>query len=179
MHPSSHAALALLLLSAQPAAPQAPLPPLVTDAAAVVDGLIVDMRYFGANNFVGERIRLRASALPFVGAGGERAGRGRARSGGARTRPQSVRLLPAAARGRPIRALGAADRGRQAQTRILSRRGQARAVQQGLYFRSLRSLPRLDRRSHLGAARGRPRAGYGLAVRLLQPEIMAVGSERK
>src|SRR5207253_2577587 len=56
MHPSSHAAFTLLLLSAQPAPAQAPLPPGFTDAAAVVDGLIVDMRYFGANNFVGERI---------------------------------------------------------------------------------------------------------------------------
>jgi zinc D-Ala-D-Ala dipeptidase len=56
IHPSSHAALALLLLSAQPAPAQAPLPTGFTDAAAVVDGLIVDMRYFGANNFVGERI---------------------------------------------------------------------------------------------------------------------------
>ena len=54
MHPSSHAAFTLLLLSAQPAPAQAPLPPGFTDAAAVVDGLIVDMRYFGANNFVGE-----------------------------------------------------------------------------------------------------------------------------
>ncbi len=56
MHPSTRAAFALLLLSAQPAPAQAPLPPGFTDAAAVVDGLIVDMRYFGANNFVGERI---------------------------------------------------------------------------------------------------------------------------
>ena len=56
MRPSSRAALALLLLSAQGAPAQAPLPPDFTDAAAVADGLIVDMRYFGANNFVGERI---------------------------------------------------------------------------------------------------------------------------
>jgi zinc D-Ala-D-Ala dipeptidase len=56
IHPSSHAALALLLLVAQGAPAQAPLPPGFTDAAAVVDGLVVDMRYFGANNFVGERI---------------------------------------------------------------------------------------------------------------------------
>src|SRR6516225_8499991 len=56
MHPSTHAALALLLLSAQPVQAQAPLPPGFVDAAAVVDGMIVDMRYFGANNFVGERI---------------------------------------------------------------------------------------------------------------------------
>src|SRR5262249_26581977 len=56
MHPSTRAAFALLMLVAQPAPAQSPLPPGFTDAAAVVDGLIVDMRYFGANNFVGERI---------------------------------------------------------------------------------------------------------------------------
>src|SRR5262249_47340817 len=56
MHPSTHAALALLLLAAQGAHAQAPLPAGFVDAAAVVDGLVVDMRYFGANNFVGERI---------------------------------------------------------------------------------------------------------------------------
>jgi D-alanyl-D-alanine dipeptidase len=37
-------------------ATQAPLPPGFVDAAAVVDGLVVDMRYFGDNNFVGQRI---------------------------------------------------------------------------------------------------------------------------
>src|SRR6516162_2810990 len=59
MHSSTHhAALALVLLLGVvlPARAQAPLPPGFVDAAAVVDGLIVDMRYFGANNFVGERI---------------------------------------------------------------------------------------------------------------------------
>jgi D-alanyl-D-alanine dipeptidase len=56
MHASTHAALALLLLAAQGAHAQAPLPAGFVDAAAVVDGLVVDMRYFGANNFVGERI---------------------------------------------------------------------------------------------------------------------------
>src|SRR5262249_34453658 len=56
MHSSTHAALALLLLAAQSAHAQAPLPAGFVDAAAVVDGLVVDMRYFGANNFVGERI---------------------------------------------------------------------------------------------------------------------------
>src|SRR5215831_9866703 len=56
MHPSTSAALALLLLAAQGAHAQAPLPAGFVDAAAVVDGLVVDMRYFGANNFVGERI---------------------------------------------------------------------------------------------------------------------------
>src|SRR5262249_51380781 len=47
MHPSTHAALALLLLAAQGAHAQAPLPAGFVDAAAVVDGLVVDMRYFG------------------------------------------------------------------------------------------------------------------------------------
>src|SRR5215471_17313088 len=57
MHSSTHAVLALLLLlAAQPAHAQAPLPAGFVDAAAVVDGLLVDMRYFGGNNFVGERI---------------------------------------------------------------------------------------------------------------------------
>jgi zinc D-Ala-D-Ala dipeptidase len=56
MHPSTSAALALLLLAAQPAHAQAPLPSSFVDAAAVADGLVVDMRYFGDNNFVGERI---------------------------------------------------------------------------------------------------------------------------
>ena len=56
MHRSTHAALALVLLAAQPVQAQAPLLPGFVDAAAVVEGLIVDMRYFGADNFVGERI---------------------------------------------------------------------------------------------------------------------------
>ena len=59
MHSSTHhAALALVLLLGVvlPARAQAPLPPGFVDAAAVVDGLVVDMRYFGDNNFVGQRI---------------------------------------------------------------------------------------------------------------------------
>jgi D-alanyl-D-alanine dipeptidase len=59
MHSSTHyAALALVLLLwvAPSARAQAPLPPGFVDAAAVVDGLVVDMRYFGDNNFVGQRI---------------------------------------------------------------------------------------------------------------------------
>ena len=57
MHLFTHAALILLLpLLTQPAQAQAPLPPGFVDAAAVVDGLVVDMRYFGDNNFVGEGI---------------------------------------------------------------------------------------------------------------------------
>jgi zinc D-Ala-D-Ala dipeptidase len=57
MRSSIHAALAfVLLLLAQPAQAQAPLPAGFVDGAAVVDGLVVDMRYFGENNFVGEHI---------------------------------------------------------------------------------------------------------------------------
>ena len=55
MHVSAKAALALLLTTA-PAQAQAPVPPGFADAAAVADGLIVDMRYLGTNNFVGERV---------------------------------------------------------------------------------------------------------------------------
>ncbi|MGA7489320.1 MAG: M15 family metallopeptidase [Xanthobacteraceae bacterium] len=50
------AVFTLLLLTAQPAHAQAPVPPGFVDAAAVVDGLVVDMRYFGKDNFVGEKI---------------------------------------------------------------------------------------------------------------------------
>jgi zinc D-Ala-D-Ala dipeptidase len=56
MHPFPNAVLALLLLAAQPAQAQTPLPSGFVDAAAVVNELVVDMRYFGHNNFVGERI---------------------------------------------------------------------------------------------------------------------------
>jgi D-alanyl-D-alanine dipeptidase len=57
MHSCTHAALALaLLLLAQPGQAQAPLPPGFVDAGAAVDGLVVEMRYFGDKNFVGGRI---------------------------------------------------------------------------------------------------------------------------
>jgi D-alanyl-D-alanine dipeptidase len=56
MNASTGVALALLVLSGQAAAAQAPLPSGFVDTAAVADGLAVDMRYFGNNNFVGERI---------------------------------------------------------------------------------------------------------------------------
>src|SRR6266478_1678248 len=97
----------------------------------------------------------------------------------ARVWVESLRLLPAAARGRTFRALGAADRRCEAQARILSRREQARSVQGRLYFRTLRPFARLDRRSDAGAARRCPRTRHGLAVRLLQPEIMALGQRRE
>jgi D-alanyl-D-alanine dipeptidase len=56
MHPLLGSVLALLLIAPQSARAQTPLPPGFVDAAAVVDGLVVDMRYFGNDNFVGERI---------------------------------------------------------------------------------------------------------------------------
>jgi zinc D-Ala-D-Ala dipeptidase len=57
MHSFATAALALLLTTiATPVRAQAPVPAGFVDAAAVVDGLVVDMRYFGTDNFVGEKI---------------------------------------------------------------------------------------------------------------------------
>lgn len=52
------AALALLLTTmvAAPVRAQAPVPAGFVDAVAVVDGLVVDIRYFGTDNFVGEKI---------------------------------------------------------------------------------------------------------------------------
>jgi zinc D-Ala-D-Ala dipeptidase len=52
MHLSAQAVLALLLLTASASA-QAPAPPGFVDAAEAVEGLVVDMRYFGEDNFVG------------------------------------------------------------------------------------------------------------------------------
>jgi D-alanyl-D-alanine dipeptidase len=54
MNTIAAAALMLLLFPHTPVRAQAPAG--FVDAAAVVPGLVVDMRYFGANNFVGERI---------------------------------------------------------------------------------------------------------------------------
>ena len=51
----ARAALIALLLSPAPLA-HAQVPAGFVDAAALVPGLIVEMRYFGDNNFVGERI---------------------------------------------------------------------------------------------------------------------------
>jgi D-alanyl-D-alanine dipeptidase len=46
----------LLLLIASPAAAQDAMPADFVDAATVVPALVVDMRYFGSDNFIGERI---------------------------------------------------------------------------------------------------------------------------
>jgi zinc D-Ala-D-Ala dipeptidase len=48
-------ALLLLLLTSRSVHAQS-MPAGFIDAASVVDGLVVDMRYFGADNFVGKRI---------------------------------------------------------------------------------------------------------------------------
>lgn len=48
--------LTLLLFIPPHALAQAPVPRGFVDAADVVEGLVVDMRYFGTNNFVGEKI---------------------------------------------------------------------------------------------------------------------------
>ena len=47
---------ALALLRSPPASAQAAPPAGFVDAASVIDGLVLDMRYFGDNNFVGEPI---------------------------------------------------------------------------------------------------------------------------
>jgi len=49
-------AISVVALNAPSALAQAALPAGFVDAAAVVEGLVVDMRYFGDNNFVGRRI---------------------------------------------------------------------------------------------------------------------------
>jgi D-alanyl-D-alanine dipeptidase len=59
MNPCARTVLALLLLllmMAPSARAQAPVPAGFVDASTVVDGLVVDLRYFGDNNFVGEKI---------------------------------------------------------------------------------------------------------------------------
>jgi D-alanyl-D-alanine dipeptidase len=112
MHLFTHAALILLLpLLTQPAHAQAPLPPGFVDAAAVVDGLVVDMRYFGDNNFVGERIDGYERPRCILSAPAANALADVQRELAARrTWLESFRLLPTAARGRKFRSLGAAHR---------------------------------------------------------------------
>jgi D-alanyl-D-alanine dipeptidase len=57
MHVPARVVLALAVpLAATPACAQASLPPGFLDAAAMVNGLVVDMRYAGPDNFVGEKI---------------------------------------------------------------------------------------------------------------------------
>jgi D-alanyl-D-alanine dipeptidase len=60
MPPAAHFVCALVIALAVPGSPSAGaeprLPAGFVDAAAVVEGLVVDMRYFGNDNFVGARI---------------------------------------------------------------------------------------------------------------------------
>ena len=54
MSAAGFGAMLALLLAAPPA--RAQLPSGFVDAGVVVDGLVVDMRYYGTDNFIGERI---------------------------------------------------------------------------------------------------------------------------
>jgi D-alanyl-D-alanine dipeptidase len=76
MSMSVRAALALLLpllWLTHPVRAQAPAPGSFVDAAVAVDGLVVDLRYFGENNFVGERIDGYESARCLLSAPAARA----------------------------------------------------------------------------------------------------------
>jgi D-alanyl-D-alanine dipeptidase len=57
MHSKAAPAVALALLSTPlPALAEPPMPAAFVDVATVVEGLVVDMRYFGSDNFVGRPI---------------------------------------------------------------------------------------------------------------------------
>jgi len=57
MRATATPAFALALLSSTlPAQAEASMPAAFVDTATVVDGLVVDMRYFGTDNFIGRRI---------------------------------------------------------------------------------------------------------------------------
>ena len=103
MHAFATAALALLLPMsiAAPVRAQAPVPAGFVDAAAVVDGLVVDMRYFGDQQFRRrEDRRLRAPALPVVDA--QRRGAGRASSAISAARGLGLKVFDCY---RPVRAV--------------------------------------------------------------------------
>jgi D-alanyl-D-alanine dipeptidase len=76
--------LAALFLVAQPAPAREELPAGFVDAAAVVPDLVVDLRYFGSDNFVGERIDGYARACCLLSAPAARALAGVARDLSAR-----------------------------------------------------------------------------------------------
>src|SRR5437870_9569404 len=153
MHPFFSSALVLLLLVPQSARAQASLPAGFVDAAAVVDGLVVDMRYFGGNNFVGERID-----------GYERP---RCLLSGPAAHALAAVERDLAARGlglkvfdcyRPQRAVAQFVRWAQRIDDVKRKRefypdvDKRDLFQGGLYLRSLRPFARFDRRSHAGAA---------------------------
>ena len=66
-------ALLLLLSLAHPVRAQALPPGSFVDAAAAADGLVIDLRYFGENNFIGERIDGYESARCLLSAPAARA----------------------------------------------------------------------------------------------------------
>jgi hypothetical protein len=164
---------ALALLAPPSALAQRMMPAEFVDAATVVEGLAVDMRYFGTDNFVGARIdgyeaprcllaRRAAAALAAVQR--DLAGRG-----------FGLKVFDCY---RPVRAVAHFVRWAHDATDV------ARKTE---YYPDIdkRDLFRLDyiaERSHLGAAAGRAgdrRRRYGHAVRFLQPEIMARGQARE
>ncbi|HEY6702773.1 MAG TPA: M15 family metallopeptidase [Xanthobacteraceae bacterium] len=178
MHPLVKAVLTLLLLVTHAAQAQAPLPPGFVDAGAVVDGLVVDMRYFGDKNFVGERIDGYERARCVLSA------------------PAASALVTVqrdlAARGlglkvfdcyRPQRAVAHFVRWAQRIDDVKRKREFYPDVDKRDLFKEGYIAERSghSRGSTVDltlAARGRTRARYGLAVRLLQPEILALGHDR-
>ena len=181
MHRSARGALALMLLLIAPSArAQAPVPSGFVDAATVVDGLVLDMRYFSENNFVGEKIDGYERPRCLLSAQAANALAGVQRDLAARGLGLKVFdcYRPQRAVAHFVRWARKIDDVRR-KAEFYPEDRQARSVQGGLHLRALRSLARRDPRSHAGAACGRKRARYGRAVRLLQPEIMAVGQERK
>ena len=101
------AVTALVLAAGAPAGAQEAQPPGFVDAATVVPDLVVEMRYFGSNNFIGRPVdgyekpiclltRQAAAALADCSA----------RSRAARARAESVRLLSADPGGPAFPALG-------------------------------------------------------------------------
>ena len=168
-------AMALLVLLSTQAAVAQERPASFVDAATVVPGLVVDMRYAGAHNFVGRPIegyqaphclltREAADALAEV----------------ARDLAPHGLVIKVFDCYRPVRAVmnfvrWARDLKRSSgQGGVLSRRRQAHAVSRRLYRLAFRPFARLDHGPDAGA-RGRHRARHGHPFRLLQPEIMDRG----
>jgi hypothetical protein len=179
MHSLANVALALVLFAARPAQGETPAPPAFIDAAAAVEGLVVDMRYFGDDNFVGARIDGYERARCLLSAPAASALAAIARDLAARG--LGLKVFDCY---RPQRAVAHFLRWAQ---RIddIKRKPEfypdvpKRDLFKHVHLRALRAFPRLDRRPHAGAARRCARARHGLTVRFLQPPIMAFGYERE
>jgi len=116
MHPLASIALAFVLFAAPAAQGQTPVPAGFVDAAASVEGLIVDMRYFGDDNFVGTNIDGYERARCLLSAQAASALAAVARDLAARGLGLKVfDCYRRATRGGTFHALGAADRRYQAQ----------------------------------------------------------------